>query len=121
MHRLLQLSHMHRASTQLCARLHAALLLLHFYAMHLRVPDPCLQDPLSAKDTTKRVALAGAIAARARESKTVYLEAKGADAVANAISAVCYARQYLEVRPELCIHQVFEDCCMLVRAMQCNH
>eukprot|EP00884_Botryococcus_braunii_P014380 jgi/Botrbrau1/22943/Bobra.0030s0019.1 len=40
--------------------------------------------------------VAGALAARVRESKPVCLTAIGVDAVANAIRAVCHARMYLE-------------------------
>jgi stage V sporulation protein SpoVS len=62
---------------------------------------PRLQAELSAVATTKRGGLAGAIAARARSSEHVYVLAKGADAVANAMSAISRARTFLEMRAPL--------------------
>lgn len=56
-----------------------------------------VQEELIVKDTTKRGALAGAIAQRIRKQEDVYLMAKGPNSVANALSAVCRARSYLEV------------------------
>ena len=56
-----------------------------------------LQEELIVKDTTKRGALAGAIAQRIRKQEEVFLMAKGPNSVANALSAVCRARSYLEV------------------------
>lgn len=57
-----------------------------------------VQAELIAKAATKRSALAGAVAARAREGAVACIVAKGADAVAAAASAICRARSYLEVR-----------------------
>lgn len=56
-----------------------------------------MQEELIVKDTTKRGALAGAIAQRIRKQEEVFLMAKGPNSVANALSAVCRARSYLEV------------------------
>lgn len=50
------------------------------------------------KTETSVVGLAGAIAARLRERKTLYLQAVGVDPVANAIQGACKARQFLAVR-----------------------
>jgi hypothetical protein len=62
------------------------------------ISNGCLvQEELIVKDTTKRGALAGAIAQRIRKQEDVFLMAKGPNAVANALSAVCRARSYLEV------------------------
>lgn len=49
------------------------------------------------KDRTQRQKLAGAIAGRVRSSEAIFLLAQGAEAVANAVSAICHARMFLEV------------------------
>eukprot|EP00892_Ulva_mutabilis_P012582 jgi/Ulvmu1/9697/UM055_0035.1 len=51
---------------------------------------------MTVKERTHRQKLAGAIAGRVRDNEAIYLLAQGADAVANAVSAVCHARMFLE-------------------------
>lgn len=57
-----------------------------------------VQAEMTVKDHTPTQKLAGAIAGRVRSKEPIYLLAQGAEAVANAVSAVCHSRMFLEVR-----------------------
>lgn len=62
-----------------------------------------MQAEFPVKEQTERQKLAGAIAGRVREKEPVYLLAHGAEAVANALSAICHARMFLEVWMSLAV------------------